>query len=159
MAKRLGDHHATLHAARERHDLAVLLVPQGKLSQHLFDMSRVLWLAKETPAEVDCRPDRLESIGRKLLRDETDQGSCSAIVAHHVMAVSQDPSVARVDQSTGDPNQRGLARAVRPEQGEDLALLDGQVDVLQSLEAARIGLRQTFNGYNRLHACSPKARR
>ena len=35
--QRLGDQHAALHAAGQRHDLAVLLVPQRELLQHLLD--------------------------------------------------------------------------------------------------------------------------
>mgnify|MGYP000311190392 CR=1 FL=1 len=38
------------------------------------------------------------------------------------------------------------------EQGENLALVDGQADVLQRLEPAGIGLRQTLYGNDRLHA-------
>src|SRR6185437_10578380 len=41
-----------------------------------------------------------------------------------------------------DADQRGLARAVRAEQREDLAAADREVDVLQRLEAARIHLVQ-----------------
>ena len=36
--QRLGDHHPALHAAGQRHDLGVLLVPQRQVVQHLLDM-------------------------------------------------------------------------------------------------------------------------
>ena len=35
--QRLGDQHPALHAARQRHDLAVLLVPQRQGLQHLVE--------------------------------------------------------------------------------------------------------------------------
>jgi len=49
--ERLGDHHPPLHPSGERHDLAVSLVPEGELAEHLLDVGRVLGLAEETPAE------------------------------------------------------------------------------------------------------------
>ena len=48
------------------------------------------------------------------------------VVPHH----AGHPGVRR-DQGGQDLDGRGLARAVRPEQGEDLALVDGQVDAVQ----------------------------
>ena len=45
--QRLGDQHAALHAAGQRHDLAVLLVPQRQVLQHLLDMGRD-WAACRT---------------------------------------------------------------------------------------------------------------
>src|SRR3546814_4446145 len=38
VAERLGDHHPPLHAAGQRHDLGVLLVPEGQVPRHLFDV-------------------------------------------------------------------------------------------------------------------------
>ena len=39
--ERLGDQHAPLHAARQRHDLVVALVPQRQVAQHLLEVRRV----------------------------------------------------------------------------------------------------------------------
>ena len=48
----------------------------------------------------------------------------------------------RIGDAADDADQRGLAGAVRPEQREDLAALDLEVDVVQRLETGAIGLRQ-----------------
>jgi hypothetical protein len=51
--QRLGDHHAALHAARERHDLGVALVPQRQVAQHALDIARgPAALAEQPAAEV-----------------------------------------------------------------------------------------------------------
>ena len=51
-----------------------------------------------------------------------------------------------VDDAADDADQRGLAGAVGPEQREDLAAPDVEVDVLQRLEARGIGLGQVGDG-------------
>jgi hypothetical protein len=38
VAQRLGDHHPALHAAGQRHDLLVLLVPEAEVLQHLLQV-------------------------------------------------------------------------------------------------------------------------
>ncbi len=45
------DHHAALHAAGERDDLALALVPQRQLLEHLLDMRGIARLAEQTAAE------------------------------------------------------------------------------------------------------------
>ena len=71
--QRLGDQHAALHAAGQRHDLAVLLVPQR---QRLAAPSRcsagLARLAEQAAAEADGRPHRLEGVGGQLLRHQAD---------------------------------------------------------------------------------------
>ena len=58
---------------------------------------------------------------------------------------------ARIDDAADDADQRRLAGAVRAEQREDLAAPDLEVDVLQRLEAGRVGLRQVGDGDDGLH--------
>jgi len=55
-------------------------------------------------------------------------------------------AVSRRDDAADDVDQRGLAGAVRAEQREDLALLDLQVDALQRLAAAGVGLGEALDG-------------
>ena len=140
--QRLGDQHAALHAARERHDLAVLLVPQREVAQHLLDVRRDSARLPNRPRlNDDRRPHRLERVGRELLRHEPDQRARGAVVAHDVVAVDRDPAVAGgLTMPQIDADQRGLARAVRAEQREDLAAADLEVDVLQRVEPRRVGL-------------------
>src|SRR3546814_6881868 len=55
---------------------------------------------------------------------------------------SSDVCSSDLDQSADDADQRGLAGAVRAEQGEDLAGPDFQVDILQRLKARIVSFRQ-----------------
>ena len=87
--QRLGDHHAALHAAGQRHDLAVLLVPQRQVLQHLLDVRGVGRLAEQAAAETDGGPHRLERVGGQLLRHQADQRARRAIVADDVVAVDR----------------------------------------------------------------------
>ncbi len=120
--KRLGDQHPALHAAGERHDLAVLLVPQRQVPQHLLDMGRVAALAEQAAAEAHRRPHGLEGVGGQLLRHEADlararRGSRATMSWPSAVTVP----ARRVDDAADDADQRRLAGAVRAEQREDLA--------------------------------------
>jgi hypothetical protein len=68
------------------------------------------------------------------------------------MAADGDASLAQIGDAADDADQRGLAGAVGAEQGEDLALVDVEIDVLQRLEAGAIGLRQIGDGDDGGHA-------
>ena len=78
-----------------------------------------------------------------------------AVVALDVVAVDGDAARGGRDEPADDPDQRRLACAIRPEQGEDLAPLDRKIDRLQSLEAAGIGLGQTLNSDDGWHGQVP----
>ena len=150
--QRLGDQQAALHAARQSHDLAVLLVPQGQLLEHLLDVGRIGRLAEQAAAEGDGVPHRLEGIRRQFLRHEADHRPHAAVVAPDVAAVDRHAPGRRVHDAAHDRDQRRLAGTVGPEQREDLAAADLQVDMLQCLEARGIGLRQVFNCDDCCHA-------
>jgi len=101
-------------------------------------------LSRDTPgpardrtarAEVHGVPHRLEHVGMQLLGHEPDLRAALAVVAQDVVAVHQHGARGRRDDPANDADQRGLAGAVRAKQGEDLALADFQVDLLQRLEA------------------------
>ena len=51
----------------------------------------------------------------------------------------------RPDQSAHRTDQRGLARAIRPEQRKDLALADFEIDRVERLGAPGIDLCQAFD--------------
>ena len=55
-----------------------------------------------------------------------------------------------VDQRGDDADERGLAGAVRPEQREEIALLDVEVDAFQGLHAILVGLDEAADG-ERIH--------
>ena len=144
--QRLGDHHAALHAARERHDLRFALVPQRKVAQRLFDDLGIRPLAGEAATEGDGRLDRLERVERQLLRHEADQLAGAAVIRDDVVPARADGAGGRVDDAADDRDQRGLAGAVGAEQREDLARLDREVDGLQGLEPRLVGLGQAGDG-------------
>src|SRR4051812_11010209 len=152
VGQRLGDHHPALHAAGQRHDLAVLLVPERQVLQHLLDERRVGALAEQPAAEADGRPDRLEGVGRELLRHEADLRPRGPVVRHDVVPVGQNGAARRVDDAADDADQRRLPGAVRAEQREDLARIDSEIDALQRLEARGVGLGQIRDRDDRLHA-------
>jgi hypothetical protein len=58
----------------------------------------------------------------------------------------------RRDDAADDVDEGGLAGAVRPEQREDLALPDLQVDALQRLPPAGVGLGKALDGKDRLQS-------
>ena len=144
--ERLGDQYAPLHAARQRHDLVVFLVPQRQLAQNLFDIGRGSLLAEQPPAVVDRRPHRLEHVGRQFLRHQPDLGPGLPVARDDVVAVDRDAAARRPHDAAHDVDEGGLARAIGAEQREDLAAVDGEIDGLQRLEAG-----------TRVRAC-PRAR-
>ena len=139
MHQRLGDQHAALHAARERDDLAFAPFPQRDVLQRLLDDLGVRRLAEEPAAEAYGLLDGFERRDRELLRHEADHGARRPVVRDDVVPADCHRARRRGDDAADDVDQRGLAGAVRPEQREDLAAADLQVDALQRLEAGGIG--------------------
>src|SRR5215212_5437663 len=142
----LGDHDSTLHAAGERHDLVVLLVPQGEVPEYFLDVARVWRLAEQTPAETDRGPDGLEGVGRQFLGDESDQGPRRPKLGDDVVTFGLDDAFRRIDDPAHDVDQRGLPCTVGTEQGEDLSPPDLQVDLLERPETRVVGLIQVGDG-------------
>src|SRR6202012_2326145 len=101
--------------------------------------------AEQSAAEAHRRPHRLEGVGGQFLRHEADLRARGAIVAHDVVAVRRDAPAARRDDAADDVDQRGLAGAIRAEQGKDLALLYLEVDRLERAHARRIGLTDVLD--------------
>src|SRR4249919_123333 len=144
--ERLGDQHAALHAAGERHDLRILLVPQRKLAQHALQVRGIGCLSEQAATEVERGPHGLEGIGGQLLRHQADAAARGAVFGNDVVPIHVHRARACVDDAADDADQRGLAGAVRPEQREDLAAMDVEVDVLEGLEAAGVGLADVADG-------------
>ena len=69
----------------------------------------------------------------------TDQRPRGAIVPIDVVPAHRHAAFAQIGDAADDADQRGLARAIRPEQREDLAGLDIQIDVVQRLETGAVG--------------------
>ena len=87
--QRLGDQQPALHAARQRHDLAVLLSHSDR-SFSTFSMCAGLGgFAEESAAERHRAPGRFERVGRQLLRHEPDHRPRGAVVRDDVVAVDE----------------------------------------------------------------------
>ncbi|MGF6552097.1 hypothetical protein QFZ96_007233 [Paraburkholderia youngii] len=136
---------------RQRDDLVVALLPERQVAQHFLDVSGVLLLAEQAAAERHGGPDGFERVGGQLLRHEADQRAGRTIVGADVVTVHRHAAFARVDDAADDADQRGLARAVRPEQREDFSTVDCQIDVLQCPKTAGIGFGQIRDRNDRLH--------
>ena len=142
VGERLRDHHAPLHAPRERHDAARALVPERKRAQHLLDVGGIGGEAEQAAAEARRGPRRLEHVGVELLRHEPDARARGAVVGPDVVPGDRHPARRRGDDAADDADERGLPRAVGAEEREDLAAGDVQVHGLQGLVAGSVGLRE-----------------
>ena len=64
----------------------------------------------------------------------------------------QDGPACRFDDAADRVDQRGFARAIGAKERENLAALDIEIDILESLQPALVGLRETPDRENGLHA-------
>jgi len=74
---------------------------------------------------------REQLVQRGELPGDPDRGPHLVRVVHHVVAGHAQPSCVWRNQGGEDPNHRGLAGAVRSEEGEDRSLGDRQVDAVE----------------------------
>src|SRR5579862_1709702 len=139
MRQGLGNHDAALHAAGQGHDLAVALVEQRQIAQQTVDEFGVRRPAEESAAEGYGRPYRFKGVGAQFLRHQADHGAGGTIAPHDIVATGGDAAGAGRDDAANDVDQGGFAGAVRPEQREDLAPLDVEIDQLQGLKAGGVG--------------------
>jgi len=89
---------------------------------------------------------RLELVEVELLRHHAEQRQRALAVALHAVPEHLDPAGAGVDQGGGDADQGRLARAVRPQQGEEIAFGDLELDALQRRDPVGIRLLQVADG-------------
>ena len=72
-----------------------------------------------------------EGIEHQLLRHHSESAARTTVVAHHVVAHHREAAAVRARQPRQQADQRRLARAVRPQQTEELAGFDVQVDPVE----------------------------
>ena len=60
------------------------------------------------------------------------------------------PAFGGVDDAADDVDQRGLSSPVGTQQGEDFALADLQIDILEGPKPAVVGLGEPLDGYDGL---------
>jgi hypothetical protein len=73
--------------------------------------------------------------------------------AADVLAVERDLALARLEQARDRAERGGLARAVRADEGDDLALLDVEVDAVQRGDGA-VADFEVADREDRRHACA-----
>jgi hypothetical protein len=103
---------------------------------------RVARLVEQAAAEIHCRPHAFKGVGVQLLRHQADQRTGGAVILDDVVAVDRNRALRRIENAADDPDQRGLACAVRTEQCENLAAPDLEIDYFQRLETGRVSLGQ-----------------
>ena len=145
MRQRLGDHHPPFHAAREFNEFGVALVPERQAAQHLFQIGVIAPAPVKTAGEAHGVDHRLEGFERDFLRHQPNHGTGGAVVAGNVMAADGDAARTGRDQPADDRDQRGLARAIGAEQGQDFACRDVQRHLGQRRGAAGIGFGQVLD--------------
>ena len=137
--------------------LLVALVPQRQVAQHLLDVRRVGRPAEQAAAEADRRPDRLERVGGQLLRHQADLGARRAVVAQRCRGRRPAPCP---DVGVTMPQTMLISVVLPapfgPEQREDLALADLEVDALQRREARGVGLVEIADGQRGRRVSSSK---
>src|SRR5262245_34508524 len=101
-------------------------------------MGRVFWLVEETSTERHGRPHALERVGVQFLRHKSYQGAGGPIVGDDVVTADRDLALGRHQNSTDDPDQRGLACAVGSKQGEYFTTPNVEIDSFQSPETGRV---------------------
>jgi hypothetical protein len=109
--------------------------------------------AEQAARIIGDGPDRLEDVDVHFLGHEADDAPRGADTPLRVSSpFSKDRPGRRRDDATDGVDQRGLARAIGAEQGEDLALTDIEIDVLERLEPALVGLAEAPDRQNGWHA-------
>ena len=129
--QRPGDGDPLLLAAAQLADAAREKMVQMNLRGHGLDLGthRLLVVAPERQPELDVLAHVEEGEERIVLPDQP----CAALVHRHVadiLAPQQQRACVRSLQAGDDPEQRRLATAARPHDGDELAALDVDIDPL-----------------------------
>src|SRR3546814_12221708 len=98
------------------------------------------------------RQHRFERVGMQLLRHQPDHRPRRAIALRVIVPADGHRPRACRDDTADDADHRRLARAIRPEQRENPALVDRKVDIAKGIVPAFLGfsgaakLVTQFNG-------------
>ena len=123
-----------------------LLARDARVEHRELDVAQDRRLRKEV-VELEHEPDLLIS----------DPGELRTGEAVHALSVERVRAVRRRVEATQDRHERRLARARRPDQGEELAGLHGQVDPAQRPHRDAVAaerLRQGLRFDDRFHRAS-----
>ena len=134
MHQRLRHQHPPLHAAREHAHVGVGLVSQIETGEDFINPGVVAADAKIARLQTQRLTHREEGVKHQLLRHHAELAAGLTVIGDHVVA--HDGELALID--TGEPrqgrNQRGFARAIGPQQAEELALLHLEINSVERLE-------------------------
>ena len=148
------DRDAHLHAAGKLARHGVLEAGQVHALQHLRDRRR--GLGARHALQPQRQPDIVEDAGpgqqRRLLEHEADVGAVRRAAAAPV-----EHAGGRRRQAGDQPQRRRLAAARRPEQAQEIAFADRQVDVAQRRDAVGEDLADIAQRQQRLGRHSPDA--
>ena len=78
------------------------------------------------------------------------------VAALDLLAIEQDPALVAVERAGRGFEQRGLAGAVRPEHGHDLALVDGETHAANGHDRTVVGLNVAQFKQRRGHSATPR---
>src|SRR3979411_3286912 len=122
-------------------DLRLPLLLEPYECDHLIQRSR---MRIKAPVHVDRLGDGQVGVYTRRLQDDPHLFPEPAGMGRGIDAKHRDSSGIAGAESLQDLNGRGLARAVRPEQGKDFSLRDGKVNALDRYQAG-VRLAQALN--------------
>ncbi len=132
--QRAHQRRALPHAARQRRRIGFLKTLQSRLRDAGRDARLLLrgGYARKLQAIADIGADRAPRKQRVALKDITDIGR--RLAGNHRHAVDQDLAAARPDQRRDHVEDGALARAGRPEQGDEFAAADAERNIAHGLD-------------------------
>ena len=144
-----GDFHATTFATGEAHAEVVTDMVDVEFLQQAFQLLATSGLVEFLAGLKnghDVIGNRQLAEDRCFLRQIADAGPCAAVhrLVADVQVVDQYATLIGLDQPDDHVETGGLAGAVRAEQADDLAAVDGQTDVTHDL-AALVALGQMLS--------------
>src|SRR6185437_7438946 len=134
--------------ARELRRERLGLLLQADERDRLVDVAR---LAVVAGVELQALAHGEARLGVRLLQDGADAVPPRGVAGRGVDAEHAHLAGRPRTEALEDLDGRGLARAVGPEEGEDLAALDLEVDPRDGVDLA-VALAQPLDGDDRLHA-------
>ena len=136
-------HQALRHAARERGDRLLRPARTSRNCSSRRSASRLRRRGRhpeEAAVEVEVLPHGERAVERVALRHHADHLLRRGRVRDHVDAADEGAPAGGDHARREHAGGRGLARAVGPEQAEDLALVHLEVELVDRLEPTRVHL-------------------
>ena len=133
-------------AARQPGAECARLAGQADEGESVVDIPR---RAVEPGVHGQALPDGQAGLGLRLLQDHAHPVPPGAARRGRVVPQDRNPSICALPEAFQDLNRRGLARAVRAEEGEDLSPSHREIDARDCLVAA-VALNQAAHADHRL---------